>query len=320
MELGRLKEEGTLTTKKLIFYCNEMTSVAHALANSPSAHDMLFGKIRWNSFEDGLPDLHIENAEAIAGADVTFLAHFTPANLFGQIAAIYAIPRHRARSFKLILPYFPPGTKERVIEYGDIATAKTLARMLSAIPLSQNGPTEIVMFDIHALSEQFYFEDTVLPRLESAMRLFKLRLHTLPDRNNIAIAFPDEGARKRFGRQFTEFPTIECRKARDGAKRSVYIVEGNPKDKHAIIVDDIDKTCGTKLACKNALSEAGADTVSSYSTHGVYPEESWRKMISAGFKHIWITDSCPTMAQGLRSAGPFEIISLAPEIERIIKT
>ncbi len=300
-----------------------MKSVARALANHASTRGVLgmtFGNIRWGSFEDGLPDLRIENADEIADADVSFLAYFTPANLFAQIAAIYAIPRHRARSLKLILPYFPPGTKERVIEYGDIATAKTMARMLSAIPFSKNGPAEIVMFDIHALAEQFYFEDTVLPRLESAMRLFKLRISTLPDRDNIAIAFPDEGARKRFGREFTEFPVIECRKSRDGAQRFVSILEGNPAGKHVIIVDDIDKTCGTKLACKDALCEAGAATISSYSTHGVYPQESWGKMIGTGFKHVWITDSCPTMANYLRGVGQFEVISLAPEIERIIKT
>lgn len=34
---------------------------------------------------------------------------------------------------------------------GDVATAFTLARILSNIPLSRGGPTSIVIFDIHAL-------------------------------------------------------------------------------------------------------------------------------------------------------------------------
>ena len=34
---------------------------------------------------------------------------------------------------------------------GDVATAFTLARILSDIPLSRGGPTSIVIFDIHAL-------------------------------------------------------------------------------------------------------------------------------------------------------------------------
>lgn len=34
---------------------------------------------------------------------------------------------------------------------GDVATAFTLARILSDIPLSRGGPTSLVIFDIHAL-------------------------------------------------------------------------------------------------------------------------------------------------------------------------
>jgi hypothetical protein len=34
---------------------------------------------------------------------------------------------------------------------GEIATASTLARMLSNIPLARGGPASIVIFDIHAL-------------------------------------------------------------------------------------------------------------------------------------------------------------------------
>lgn len=43
---------------------------------------------------------------------------------------------------------------------GDVATAFTLARILSNIPLSRGGPTSVVIFDIHALQERFYFGDT----------------------------------------------------------------------------------------------------------------------------------------------------------------
>ena len=36
-------------------------------------------------------------------------------------------------------------------EEGDIATAFTLARILSNVPISRGGPTSLVVFDIHAL-------------------------------------------------------------------------------------------------------------------------------------------------------------------------
>lgn len=34
---------------------------------------------------------------------------------------------------------------------GEVATAFTMARILSNIPLSRGGPTSLVMYDIHAL-------------------------------------------------------------------------------------------------------------------------------------------------------------------------
>lgn len=43
------------------------------------------------------------------------------------------------------------GVHAQVEAEGDVATAFTLARMLSDIPLSRGGPTSLVIFDIHAL-------------------------------------------------------------------------------------------------------------------------------------------------------------------------
>ena len=41
---------------------------------------------------------------------------------------------------------------------------QTLATLLSNIPLTAKGPSQILIFDIHALQERFYFSDTVIPR------------------------------------------------------------------------------------------------------------------------------------------------------------
>jgi phosphoribosylpyrophosphate synthetase len=71
--------------------------------------------------------------------------------MFEQLAVIYALPRMFVASFTLILPFFPTGTSERVEDEGEVATAASLARMLSGIPLSRGGPTSMVVFDIHAL-------------------------------------------------------------------------------------------------------------------------------------------------------------------------
>lgn len=110
------------------------------------------GLFRYRTFPDGFPDLFVPNARTARNRDVAFLASFSnPSVIFEQISIIYALPRMFVRSFTLVLPFFPTGTQERMEDEGDIATAVTLSRILSNIPISRGGPTSVVIFDIHAL-------------------------------------------------------------------------------------------------------------------------------------------------------------------------
>ena len=295
-----------------ILHCPQMADLAARIAGLGS---MRKGQIRWDTFNDGFPNMKIEDVEAIRNRDVAFLACLdSPSEIFRQLSAMYEIPRYAVRSFKVVLPYFSTGTMERVEEAGEIATAATLARMLSAIPMTMSGPTQIIIFDIHALQELFYFSDKVLPRLESAVPLLKERLR---NQDNMAIAFPDEGAWKRFGKLFREYPQIVCQKVRKGGKRSVSIKEGEPAGRHAVIVDDLVMTGGTLLETQKELLDQGADRVSCYVTHGVFPAGSWTQFLDAGLERFWITDSCPGAA-GLQGKGPFEVLSLDRIIAKIL--
>ena len=58
------------------------------------------------------------------------------------------------------------------------------------------------------LQERFYFGDTVLPLFESGIPLVRERLKRLQDADNITIAYPDEGAWKRFHYQFGDYPEV----------------------------------------------------------------------------------------------------------------
>ena len=58
--------------------------------------------------------------------------------------------------------------------------------------------------------ERFYFGDQVLPLFESGIPLLRERLRQLPDADNITIAYPDEGAWKRFHYQFGDYPEVRA--------------------------------------------------------------------------------------------------------------
>jgi phosphoribosylpyrophosphate synthetase len=204
--------------------------------------------------------------------------------IFEQISVIWALPRYRVNSLNVVLPYFPTGTMERVDTEGQIATAYTLAKMLSTVPMTCRGPVQYMIYDIHALQERFYFSENVIPRfcvyflnlckltlrLETAIPLL---LDALEEQHvqspiewnlhKLAIAFPDEGAQKRFSRDFPkDWHRIMCLKVREGDKRIVRLrdgrtgvvhkhtnkhIAGDPKGKDVLIVDDLVQTGNTLL-------------------------------------------------------------------------
>ena len=274
--------------------------------------------IMWDKFSDGWPKLFINNVDQVKGRDVLFLASFhTPDAMFEQLSILYSMPKYLANSFVVILPLFTTGTMERIDKEGQIATAKVLASLLSAIPLTTRGPPQIVIFDIHALQERFYFSDNVIPRLESAIPLLNQVLSSRPDKDKISIAFPDEGAHKRFGHQLNNWPVITCSKVREGNQRIVTVSEGDPSGRHVVIVDDLVMTGGTLIECSKGLLKKGAVTISLYVTHAIFPKESWKKFLPENceikFENFWITDSLPTSDE-IAKHPPFTIISLSERI------
>ncbi|XP_022739765.1 ribose-phosphate pyrophosphokinase 4 isoform X1 [Durio zibethinus] len=320
--MGELK---SLNKKQVqLFYCMECEELARKVA----AHSQLITlqSINWRNFDDGFPNLYVNNAHDIRGQHVAFLASFSsPAVIFEQLSVIYNLPRLFVASFTLVLPFFPTGSFERMEEEGDVATAFTMARILSNIPISRGGPTSLVIYDIHALQERFYFGDHVLPLFETGIPLLKLRLHQLPDADNIVVAFPDDGAWKRFHKLLDHFPMVICTKVREGDKRIVRLKEGNPANCHVVIVDDLVQSGGTLIECQKVLVAHGAAKVSAYVTHGVFPKRSWERFTKKndgsekGFTFFWITDSCPHTVKAIENTAPFEVLSLAGSIAEALQ-
>ncbi|XP_020205605.1 ribose-phosphate pyrophosphokinase 4 isoform X1 [Cajanus cajan] len=307
-----------------LFYSIDCQDLAHNIAHH--CNHIILHNIKWRSFPDGFPNIYINNAEELRGQHVAFLASFSsPAHVCEQLSVIYALPRLFVASFTLVLPFFPTGSFERMEEEGDVATAFTLARMLSNIPISRGGPTSLVIYDIHALQERFYFGDEVLPLFETGIPLLKHRLSQLPDTENIAIAFPDDGAWKRFHKQFDNFPVVVCTKVREGDKRIVQLKEGNATGRHVVIVDDLVQSGGTLIECQKVLVAHGAAKVSAYVTHGAFPNQSWERFIhkddglKKAFTNFWITDSCPLTVKAIENKAPFEILSLAGSIANALQ-
>ncbi|KAJ8432405.1 hypothetical protein Cgig2_013819 [Carnegiea gigantea] len=163
--------------------------------------------------------------------------------------------------------------------------------------------------------ERFCFSDHVLPCFETGIPSLKQRLHQLPDDDKIVVAFPDDGAWKRFHKLLDHFPTV-----REGDKRIVRLKEGNPAGCHVVIVDDLVQSGGTLVECQKVLAAHGAAKVSAYVTHAVFPKSSYERFTDKddgsekAFTYFWVTDSCPLTVKAIGNRAPFEVLRLAGSI------
>mmetsp|Transcript_26817 Transcript_26817/g.37757 ORF Transcript_26817/g.37757 Transcript_26817/m.37757 type:complete len:329 (-) Transcript_26817:68-1054(-) len=325
MALQWLRESRTIPEEQYCVLFNGPTTSTIAEELEKEYPDYIKrGEITWGKFEDGFPNLFIKNVDSIRGRDVVLLVSFLDQQeMLSQLSVMYSLPRYMIRSLIIVLPYFPTGTMERVDEEGQIATAMTFARLLSATPITITGPAKLIIYDIHALQNRFYFGDTILPLLTSAIPLFQDALKQNHANEKIVIAFPDDGAAKRFGNFFKELNVVTCLKVREGNKRIVKIKEGEEylKDAHVFIVDDLVKTGGTLIECKQVLLQHGAAKVSAYVSHAVFPQESWKRFIKESpdqFSCFYTTDSCPEVTNIIKDQKPFRVLKLAKNLGEVI--
>ena len=281
-----------------------------------------FFDIEWGKFADGTDNIKIHGftpKNYIQGSNIIFLASFdTNDRTLSQFSVLIVLLQSFIESMTIVLPFYPVGTNERVDEEGKVATANTYSMLLSSLP-SIGKPTRIMIYDIHALQNRFYFHNSALASLHTATVLLFERLK----KTSIScVAFQDDGAAKRFGKFFSKagFEVIICGKVRDGDKRIVRVNEGEPAGKEIVIVDDLVQTGGTLAECAEVLLEKGAAKVSAYVTHAVFPNMAWKRFSAkyegdrALFDRIWVTNSIPVTTSSLPTGDVFEVLDLLPLI------
>lgn len=296
----------------IVFSHPSMKSIADGIISS--CDKFRSGTIKWEHFPDGYPNIRFEHLKHLENKRVVFIGSlYNQAHLLEQLSMVMVLPRQFIESLDIIFPYFAPGTMERVDEEGILATAETTAKILSScLPVTKQGLPILHIFDLHALGVRFYFPDSVIIRMESAIPLLKQRIS-----KHTTIAFPDEGASKRFKNMFSDYRTIVCSKVREGDSRNIKIIDkwNWPTDDSkcmddVLIVDDLVQSGGTLEECRKALKGMGAKQISAYVTHPVFPNRNYRKFFNGKFHKFYTTNSIPEISNVLEGKAPFEIIKL----------
>ena len=286
-------------------------------------HDRFkFFPIQWDKFADGTDNITISGFSPknyVASSHVLFLASFHNNDVtLSQFSVLIVLLQSFISSLTICLPFYPVGTNERVESEGKVATANTYSMLLSNLP-NVGKPTRLMVYDLHTLQNRFYFHSNLLPSLHSTIPLLLDRLKSTP---TTCIVFPDDGAAKRYGSVFKKegFEICVCGKVRDGDKRIVRIQDGDVRDKHVVIVDDLVQTGGTLYECGLVIRAAGASSLSAFVAHGVFPHSCWKQFLRGAnrgcFDKFFLTNSIPTRVSEIPQDDIFEVLDLMPLLVR----
>jgi ribose-phosphate pyrophosphokinase len=284
-------------SKKLLF---TTPSYAYMVPHFLAAGDFEVGEIERKHFPDG--ERYLRLAADSWGRDVVLLGG-TPTDLDAlEVYDLgYAISRAGAHSLALVMPYFGYATMERAVRPGEVVTAKTRARLISAIPACDGG-MRVFLFDLHTDGIEFYFDDSHVTHHLYGATLITASIRRLMGDRPFVLGATDAG-RAKWVQSLASTLGVEpafVYKRRDPESGSLGVtgINADVRGREVVIYDDMIRTGSSLLQAGRAYREAGATAVHAVASHLVLPPGSLDKLRAAGvFQNILGTDSHPGSQQ-----------------------
>lgn len=285
-----------------------------------AAGDFERGDVERKSFPDG--ERYLRVAVDCWGRDVVLLGG-SPGDL--DWLEIYdlgcAISRAGARSLSIVMPYFGYSTMERAVKPGEVVTAKTRARLISAIPPCEAG-TRVFLFDLHTNGIEFYFGDSHVTRHLYGAPLITQAIRELMGDRPYVLAATDAGRAKwvqSLARGLGVEPAFVYKERRgDTGGVSVTGINADVSGREVVIYDDMVRTGSSLVQAGRAYLAAGATRVHAITSHLVLPGDSLEKIRKTGvFTTLLGTDSHPGSQQ--LAGVPGAVRSVAPLIVRALE-
>jgi ribose-phosphate pyrophosphokinase len=283
--------------KKLLF---TIPSYAYMLPHFLAAGDFEVGPIERKIFPDG--ERYLRLAADSWGRDVVLLGG-TPTDLDAlEVYDLgYAISRAGAHSLALMMPYFGYSTMERAVRPGEVVTAKTRARLISAIPPCDGG-MRVFLFDLHTDGIELYFGDSHITHHLYGAPLITAAIRRTMEGRPFVLGATDAG-RAKWVQSLAHTLGVEpafVYKRRDPESGSLGVtgINADVGGKEVVVYDDMIRTGASLLQAGRAYLAAGASTVHAIASHLVLPGGSLETLRAAGvFQSILGTDSHPGSQQ-----------------------
>jgi len=235
-----------------------------------------------------------------------------------------AIARAGARSLSIVMPYFGYSTMERAVKSGEVVTAKTRARLISAIPACEGG-TRTFLFDLHTDGIEFYFSDTHVTHHLYGSTLVTELVRRIVDGDGagdaLVLGATDAGRAKwveSLALRLSCPPAfVYKRRAPNDGGVTVTGVNADVHGKVVVIYDDMIRTGSSLLQAAGAYRDSGAARVHAVASHLVLPGDALERILASGvIDSVSGTNSHPGSA---KIAGRGVVASVAPLLARAIE-
>jgi ribose-phosphate pyrophosphokinase len=199
-----------------------------------------------------------------------------------------------ASRISAVIPYLPYARQDKLFLEGEVLSSKIISELIK-----ESGCDELITFDCHFLKKEgeFTYAGLKIKNISlshAILSYFKSKLHSPK------IISPDEGA--------SYFLANEKNRGVMKKRRGAYSKGGtvyrkptleanfNVRGKDVVIVDDMISTGSTMLKAVDACKKLGAKSVSCGASHGLFLNNSLKRLKRAGAKEVIASNSIKSPA------------------------
>jgi ribose-phosphate pyrophosphokinase len=274
---------------------------AHHLARSisiPQASYVI------KNFSDG--EIYIKINQNLTQQSISILVSTQPPaeNLLEFFFLLDALQRNGTSEINVFFSYFGYARQSEP-EKGEVGSAQFICDILTKFPLAGIG-----MVHVHA--------PHILARNITYTNYIDYDFFSYAAQEYDAIAAPDQGARE-FAQKIAAMNNKEIiyiDKIRP-EQEQVHItsIDGSPKGKKILLVDDIISTGRTTTYAAEALKKKGAVKISIAATHGLFSADAYTQIEKSALEKVYVTNS---IAQ--KKLPKIEIYDVGPFIQKILQS
>ena len=235
-------------------------------------------------------EVYVEIKENIRGEDVFViesLSHPANDNLMELLVIMDALKRASAKRITAVIPYYGYARQDRKPGPRTPISAKLVANLITTA-----GADRVLTLDLHAEQIQGFFDiptDNLF-----AGPVFSKDIKEKYDIGNLVAGSPDIGgvvrARAIANKIGASIAIVDKRRSKPGESEVMNII-GDVEGKDCIILDDIIDSAGTISNAANRIMDLGANSITSYVTHGVLTGKALERINNSKLTELVITNS-----------------------------